>query len=99
VWAFETRRRRDIILFERLRNKIKVFVFIDNNIRNLLRVKIVLLLSDTEVFNSRKVFSVVSREIRRERSHSKRVFRCRVQWEKVVQGSMGEGSAGFNGRW
>ena len=70
-------------MFERLRNKIEVFVFIDKNIRNLLRVKIVLLLSDTEVFNSRKVFSVVGREIRRERSHSKRKVRCRVQWEKV----------------
>tara|TARA_B000000437_G_scaffold31830_1_gene21269 strand:- start:61 stop:288 length:228 start_codon:yes stop_codon:yes gene_type:complete len=75
-------------LFERLRNKIEVFVFIDKNIRNLKRVKIVLLLSDVEVLNSREVFSVVGREIRREirreRSHSKRVVWSRVQWVMVV---------------
>ena len=71
-------------MFERLRNKIEVFVFIDKNIRNLKRVKIVLLLSDVEVLNSREVFSVVGREIRRERSHSKRVVWSRVQWVMVV---------------
>jgi hypothetical protein len=75
-------------LFERLRNKIEVFVFIDKNIRNLKRVKIVLLLSDVEVLNSREVFSVVGREIRREirreRSHSKRVVWSRVKWVMVV---------------
>ena len=80
MWALETRRRRDIILFERLRNKIEVFVFIDKNIRNFMRVKIVLLLSVTEMFNSRKVFSVVGREIRIGRSHRKREVWCRVQW-------------------
>ena len=47
MWALETRRRRDIILFERLRNKVEVFVFIDKNIRNFMRVKIVLLLGVT----------------------------------------------------
>lgn len=87
MWALETRRRRDIILFERLRNKVEVFVFIDKNIRNFMRVKIVLLLGVTEMFNSRKVFSVVGREIRIGRSHSKREV-----WRRFV----GEGSTGFN---
>ena len=87
MWALETRRRRDIILFERLGNKVEVFVFIDKNIRNFMRVKIVLLLSVTEMLNSRKVFSVVGREIGIGGSHSKREVRCRF---------VGDGSVGFN---